>query len=111
MPERSPAQRAANTSRRRTAIPGLMAGKTGGMAGVVRGVMNHIDVRKADTPNQESAEESGKDRRDKRVRSGGDGRPGTWPGADDVRLHEFVLGCGRAAFTPFSARRPTVKWC
>jgi hypothetical protein len=41
----------ANKSRRRTAIPGLMAGKAGGVAGVVRGVMNHIDVRKADTPN------------------------------------------------------------
>ena len=93
----------ANKSRRRTAIPGLMAGKAGGVAGVVRGVMNHIDVRKADTPNQESAEESGKDRRDKRVRSGGDGRPGTRPGADDFRLHKLLLGCGRAASTPFSS--------
>jgi len=57
-------------SRRRTAIFGLMAREAGGVAGVVRGVMNHIDVRKADAPNQESAEESGKDRRDEGVRSG-----------------------------------------
>jgi hypothetical protein len=54
-----------------------MAGEAGGMASVMRRVMEHVDVRKADTPNQESAEKGGKHSRDERIRSGGDLRPGT----------------------------------
>jgi hypothetical protein len=41
------------------------------MAGVVCGVMNNVDVRKPDTPDQEGAEESGEYRRDKALRTGG----------------------------------------
>jgi hypothetical protein len=92
MPESSPAQRATNTSRRKTAISGLVAGEANRVASVVRRVVEYVDVRKADAPNQETPEKGSKDSGGECLQPGGDLGPGARSRTDSLRAHEFLLG-------------------
>ena len=69
-----------------------MAGKAGGVANVVRRVVNDLDVRETHAPNQEPSEQSCKDGTDKRVASGCASRPGDLSKTDNSRLHEHLPG-------------------
>ena len=72
-------------------MSGLVAGKAGRMARVVRGVVNKVDVRKSDTPDQDGGEKGGEHRRDNALRPGDGLRSATRLGADDCRFHELLL--------------------
>jgi hypothetical protein len=62
------------------------------MARIVSGIMGNLDVREPDRPDNESAEQSSEDCRGERVGPGEGLRPGSRPGADDVRLHVRIRG-------------------
>src|SRR6202047_2597186 len=72
----------------------LMAREADGVARIVGGVMGDVDVRKPDRPDNESAEQSSEHRRGESVGPGEALRPGSRSGADDVRLHDRILGWG-----------------
>jgi hypothetical protein len=57
-------------------------------------IMHDVDVRESHTPDQKYSEQSGKHRREQRLRSGGDWRFRTRSSAYDPGLHERLLGCG-----------------
>jgi hypothetical protein len=67
-----------------------MAGKAGGVARIVSGVMGDVDVRKPDRPNNESTEQSSEHCRGDSVGPGEGLRPGSRSGADDLRLHDRI---------------------
>ena len=71
-----------------------MAGKAGGVARIVSGVMGDVDVRKSDRPDNDNAEESSEYRRGESVGPGEGLRSGSRSGADDVRLHYRIRGWG-----------------
>jgi hypothetical protein len=73
------------------AIAGLVAWEADGVARVVCRVVEQIDVGKADTPDQEPAEQRGKYRSDQRFQSRGGVGPYTHSSSDNLRLRELLL--------------------
>ena len=67
----------------------LVAGEAGRVASVVRRVVEYVDVRKADTPNQETPEKSGKHSGGDRLRPRGSLRSRARLRTDCLRSHEF----------------------
>lgn len=66
-----------------------MAGKAGGMASVVRGVMGNVDMREADRPDHKGAGKGGK-YCGKDIGPRKSPQSGSGSGAEDVRLHDLV---------------------